>query len=219
MKNVSEWRLYVITDRRLSCGRSNEESVRQAVLGGADVIQFRDKQASTIGLYREAILLRQLTADLKTAFIINDRVDVALAVNADGIHLGQDDLPASVARKMLGPHRIIGVSASSLAQAADAARQDIDYLGVGPVFATSTKDAGPAVGLELLRRIKERFDIPLIAIGGIDLRNVEDVLEAGADAVAVISAVVGADDMAAGARSLKDRIERFRPTASSRTES
>ena len=217
MKTVAEWRLYCITDHRLLHGRSLEEAVRQAILGGADVIQLRHKEASSIDLYREAIALRRLTADLDTVFIVNDRVDVALAADADGIHLGQDDLPASVARRLLGPGRIIGISVSSLAQAIHACREDIDYLGVGPVFATSTKEAGPATGLELVQRIREAVAIPLVAIGGIDRRNVGDVIRAGADAVAVISAVMGTEDSTASARSLKDRIEQIRRSICNRS--
>lgn len=207
MKNIDEWRLYIITDRALSRGRSNEEVIRRAILGGADVVQLRDKGASTSELYREAVLLRQLTRAMDTAFIINDRVDVALAVDAEGVHLGRDDLPLSVARRMLEPHKIIGASTHSLQQARAAAQEGAHYLSVGPVFSTTTKEAGPPVGVNLIRQVKDHIDIPVVAIGGLRLQNVTEVLQARADCVAVISAAVSAEDVEKSVRALKAKIE------------
>ena len=206
MKRIHEWKLYVVTDRGLSKGRSNEVVIRQAVLGGADVIQLRDKETSTAKLYREAVLLRNLTKAMDTPFIINDRVDIASAVDADGVHLGQDDLPVSIARRILGPDRIIGVSTHLFQQALDACKEEVDYISVGPIYSTTTKNAGPPVGLNLLRQVKENVSLPVVAIGGIGVDNVLEVLRAGADMVAVVSAAVNADNIEASVRTLKTKI-------------
>lgn len=207
MKSIDKWKVYVITDRALSKGRSNEDIIHKAILGGADVVQLRDKGASSVDLYREAVLLRELTKRMDVPLIINDRVDVALAVDADGVHLGQDDLPLNVARHMLGQDKKIGASTHSLEQAQRAAREKPDYLSVGPIFPTTTKDAGQPVGVSLIRKIKESIDVPIVAIGGIRLDNVHEVVQAGTDAVAVISAVVNADDVEGAVRDLKSRID------------
>jgi thiamine-phosphate pyrophosphorylase len=209
MKRIEEWRIYVITDRSLSKGRSNEEVIRQAILGGADVVQLRMKETSTVELYREAVLLRTLTRAMDTPFIINDRVDVAMAVDAEGVHLGQDDLPISIARRILGPQKIIGASTHSLEQVRGATREKPDYVSVGPIFSTTTKEAGPPVGVDLIRKAKEKNTVPIVAIGGIRLENVTEVLHAGADVVAVVSAVVGADDIEGTLQSFKAKIEPF----------
>jgi thiamine-phosphate diphosphorylase len=202
------WRLYVITDERLGRGRSHLQIVEAALAGGADVVQLRDKEASGGRLYRAALELRKITREAKVPFIVNDRLDVALAVDADGVHVGRQDLPASVARRLLGPGRILGVSAETVEEALRAEEAGADYLGVGPVFeARGTKaDAGEPLGLALIAQIRLRCRLPIVAIGGIHAENARKVREAGADAVAVISAVVGAEDIAQAARGLKDRL-------------
>ena len=207
MRSVDEWRVYVITDRSLSMGRSNEEVIRRAIAGGADVVQFRAKEGSTADVYREALRLRRVTRATDTPFIINDRVDVALAVDAEGVHLGQDDLPLTVARRILGPNKMVGASTHSFEQALSAAREGAHYVSVGPVFPTRTKEAGPPVGIDLIRHIKGHVAVPVVAIGGIGSENVAQVLQAGADGVAVISAVVSAGDIEASVRALRDKFE------------
>ena len=191
-----DFALYVITDRRLSQGRSHQEVASAAIAGGAHVIQFRDKEMSARELIQVGEELRELTKKAGVPFIINDRVDVALAVEADGVHLGQEDMPIKLARRLLGEGKIIGVSATSLAEALEAEAEGADYLGVGPIFATDTKpDAAPPTGLEGLTEVVRRVSIPVVAIGGINRDNVEEVMAAGAAGVAVISAVVAKEDI------------------------
>lgn len=199
------WRLYVITDENVSRGRSHLEVAEAAILGGADVIQLRDKEAPGGRLYRVALQLRKLTRDAKVPFIVNDRVDIALAAGADGVHVGQADLPASVVREILGPGAILGVSVDTVEEAILAEKEGADYLGIGPVFeARGTKpDAGEPLGVARIARIRSHCRLPIVAIGGIGAENVRKVREAGADAAAVISAVAAADDMAQAARRLK----------------
>jgi len=144
-------------------------------------------------LYREAIAIRALTGRHKAVFIINDHIDIALAVNADGVHLGQEDLPVEDARRIMGRKKIIGISTHSLKQAVRAERAGADYIGFGPMFETSTKDAGMPKGLRLLREVRRHITIPVVAIGGITTGKVSSVLEAGADAAAVMSAILRGD--------------------------
>ena len=162
------------------------------------MIQLRDKVAGPRQLLQEARQIRQLCRAKGVCFIINDRLDLALAADADGVHLGQDDLPPMAARALLGRDRFLGVSTHSLEQALEAAEQGADYLGIGPIFATGTKATGyEPRGCDIIRRLRTRLDLPLVAIGGITLNNVGDVIAAGAAGVAVISAIVGADDITA----------------------
>lgn len=200
------WRLYVITDERVSRGRSHLEVAEAAIRGGADVIQLRDKSASSGSLYRTAVALRRLTRDANVPFIVNDRLDIALAVDADGVHVGQDDMPAAVVRRLLGPGKLLGVSAETPEEALRAETDGADYLGVGPIFeARETKaDAGAPKGPGMVAPIRSRCRLPVVAIGGIKAGNARSVREAGADAVAVISEIVGADDVAQAARRMKD---------------
>lgn len=199
------WRLYVITDEQVSRGRSHLHVAEAAILGGADVIQLRDKTASGGRLYRVALQLRKLTREAKVPFIVNDRLDIALASDADGVHVGQGDLPASVVRNIMGPGKVLGVSADTVEEAQLAEKDGADYLGVGPVFeARGTKsDAGEPQGLELIKKIRRQCRLPIVAIGGIKAENARLVQEAGAVAAAVISAIVAADDIAQATRQLK----------------
>jgi len=179
---------YFITDNGLSRAGSVSD-VRCGVRAGVGVVQYRNKDCSTAAMYKEAFKLRALSK--KSLFIVNDRIDIAVAVDADGVHLGQDDMPLTVARQLLGKDKIIGVSVCNPVQAAAAFAQGADYLGVGPIFSTATKlDAARPVGIDLIRAIDRKFDIPLVAIGGITLENAPEVIAAGADAVCAISAVI-----------------------------
>ena len=199
------WRLYVITDETASRGRSHLQVAEAAIAGGADVLQLRDKHASGGRLYQVAIRLRKLTRDAKVPFIVNDRLDIALAADADGVHVGQADLPASVVRGIIGPARILGVSVDTEEEAIRAEKDGADYLGVGPVFeARGTKpDAGEPLGVGRIARIHRRCRLPIVAIGGIGAENARKALEAGATAAAVISAIVAADDIEQAARRMK----------------
>jgi thiamine-phosphate pyrophosphorylase len=181
-------KLYPITDARLS-GLSHAEQVRRLSAGGATFVQLREKHLAPREFYREAEEALRVARSLGVRLIINDRVDIALALKADGVHLGQDDLPPDAARKLLGEDAIIGFSTHSIEQASVAARLPLDYLAIGPIFETSSKEnPDPVVGLDGLRRVREiTGEIPLVAIGGIRPENIREVLKAGADAVAVIS--------------------------------
>lgn len=206
-----DWTLYVITDAKLSQGRSHLEVARAAIEGGASIIQFRDKEMTTRQLVETARKIKELTEETDIPLIINDRLDVALAVDADGVHVGQDDMPTTLARQLIGPNKIMGVSASTVEEALQAEREGADYVSASPVFTTPTKpDAPPPTGLEGLRAIVEAVNLPVIAIGGINERNVREVIEAGAHGVAVISAVVSAPDIAAAARRLREIVEAAR---------
>ncbi|HOI12775.1 MAG TPA: thiamine phosphate synthase [Methanoculleus sp.] len=199
--------LYVVTDEAIGLGRSHVELARQAVAGGADVIQLRDKRLSGRALFDAALAVREVTLDAGALFIVNDRLDVALAAGADGVHLGASDLPIREARKIAPPGFIIGASVGSVAAAVRAAAAGADYVALSPTFSTGSKgDAGPGHGLMRLSEIRAAVPLPLVAIGGINAVNVSDVIAAGADGVAVISAVVGKDDVAAAARDLRARI-------------
>lgn len=172
------------------------------------MIQLRDKVSGPRQLLREARQIAQLCRERGVCFIVNDRLDLALAADADGVHLGQDDLPPRNARALLGASKFLGVSTHSLEQALRAAEQGADYLGIGPVFATATKATGyEPVGCDPIRQLRARVDLPIVAIGGITLSNVGEVIRGGAAGVAVISAIVGADDITAITRAFVTAIE------------
>lgn len=184
---------YFITDARLSRA-GNVRDVEYALAAGVRVVQHRDKESDLAAMIEEARRLRRLCQE--ALFLVNDRVEVALAVGADGVHLGQEDLHYREARRLLGEKKIIGITVNTPEQALEAARLGADYLGVSPIFATRTKpDAGEPAGLHLLREIRRRVRLPLIAIGGITLDNAPAVIEAGADGVCAISAVVTRTDV------------------------
>ena len=196
--------LYIITDERIGRGRTHAEIAEWAIAGGADAIQLRDKFRSSGELVRVGRTLREITRRSSTLFIVNDRLDVALACGADGVHLGQGDLRTDVARQIAPPGFIIGVSVSAPEEVLQAEREGADYVALSPIFSTGSKaDAGPGHGLEMLREIRKNVTIPVIAIGGITRENIRDVFAAGADGVAIISAVVGASDITAAAHDLK----------------
>src|SRR2546426_4925553 len=169
--------LHVLTDREWSRGRDTPTVALAALDGGATVIQLRDKKASTRQLVEEGLALRQLTRERGALFIVNDRIDVTLAVDADGVHIGQDDdMPVQFARRLLGPHHILGISAGNLAEAAAAVAADADYLSVGPIYSTRAKaDAGPPIGTRLLSELAARYSQPLVAIGGITAEDVGEI--------------------------------------------
>ncbi|MFA6333807.1 MAG: thiamine phosphate synthase [Methanoregula sp.] len=199
--------LYVVTDETLAGGRTYAEIARLACAGGADAIQLRDKCCGMRELCHIGRQIREITRETGTLFIVNDRLDVALACGADGVHLGQGDLRVDVARQLSPRSFIIGISAGTVEEAVAAENAGADYVALSPVFVTVSKDdAGPGHGLFVLREMKKAVSLPVIAIGGIGRDNVRAVIGAGADGVAVISAVVGQPDITAAARDLKDRI-------------
>jgi len=193
--------LYIITDEVLAPGCSHIQIAKESLSGGAKIVQLRDKRRSGAELFAIANVIRSLCTENSAKFIVNDRLDIALATCADGVHLGQDDLPLSAARALAPRPFIIGVSVGTVEEAGIAEKGGADYLGVGPVYPTGTKaDAGPAVGTALVSSIREKTTVPIVAIGGINLSNAKDVLAAGADSIAVISAVICSPDIAAASR-------------------
>jgi len=203
---ASRAQLHVLTDPGLSRGRSHAAIARAALAGGADVVQLRDKTLSPAALTKVARALRDIVREAGGTFVVNDRLDVALEVGADGLHLGPDDLPVSVVRPRW--EGLLGASARTEERALLLRDEGADYLGVGPVFGTSTKaDAPGAIGLEGLARIVAVVDLPVIGIGGIDATNAAEVIRAGAAGVAVISSVVGAPDPEAAVRELRRAID------------
>jgi thiamine-phosphate pyrophosphorylase len=204
-----DWKLYVITDTKRFGGRPLEEVVRQAVQGGASVIQLRDKTSSDGELESCVVKLLKITRPKGIPLIINDRVQAAKRAGADGVHLGQEDGTIEHARTVLGPGSLIGRSTHSSEQAMRAQAEGFDYIGVGPVYETPTKPGRAAVGLELVRFAAANIRIPFVAIGGIDAENIDAVLKAGARSVAVVRAVMMAEDPAAAARNLLEKINGY----------
>ena len=184
--------LCFITDSSI-CSLSYEDMVLNALQAGLKWVQYRDKKRSRREVYEEAVRLRGITKDFNAVFLVNDHTDIAIAVNADGVHLGQDDLPLKESRKIMGRKRIIGISTHTVEQAIDAEKDGADYIGFGPVFHTTTKDAGSPKGIDMLHEIKKQVHIPVVAIGGINLGNIRSVFDAKADAVAVASAILSGD--------------------------
>ena len=183
-------RLHVLTDTELQSRFSHMELAKCAIRGGADTVQFRQKTASTREMIEMCREIKRLCKDADVTFIVNDRVDVAIASEADGVHLGQDDFPIPLARKLLGDTRIIGGSAVTLEEAQECLSEGADYIGFGPVYPTTSKnDAGPVTGIELLKEVVNAISIPIIAIGGVSVENTPEVIRAGAQGIAVISAV------------------------------
>jgi thiamine-phosphate pyrophosphorylase len=204
--------LYVITDEVLSGGRSHAEQARAAVAGGARMIQLRDKAATSRRLYEAAVAMLRITRPAGALLIVNDRVDVALAAGADGVHVGPDDLPVAVVRRLM-PDGIVGASAGTVEEAVAAQRDGADYLGVGAVYEAraSKADAGAPVGPERVAAIRAAVALPIVGIGGIKAANAAPVIAAGADGVAVITGVVAAPDIAAAARELLAVVRAARP--------
>jgi thiamine-phosphate pyrophosphorylase len=191
---------YFVTDSGLS-RRGNISDVKNALAAGVKVVQYREKNLSTKDMLEVAMRLREICK--KAAFIINDRVDIALISRADGVHLGQGDLPYRLARKLLGKKRIIGLTVHNIREAEEAQKLGADYLGVSPIFNTRTKkDAGRAAGAALIKKIRKQIPLPIVAIGGINLSNAPQVIDAGADCLCAISAVVAKPDV-------KSEIEKY----------
>ncbi|WP_294184490.1 thiamine phosphate synthase [uncultured Clostridium sp.] len=195
--------LYLVTDRNLLKNTNLPKAVEEAILGGVTLVQLREKSASTREFYKLALEVKKVTSHYKVPLIINDRLDIAQAVDADGVHLGQSDMPLTMARKILGKGKIIGISAGTVEEAVEAEKNGADYLGIGSVFFTKTKkDIDTPIGIEGLRKIYSSVNIPAVAIGGIDEHNFRDVLSTGVDGISVISAILGKDDIKSAAQSL-----------------
>ncbi|MBD2872561.1 thiamine phosphate synthase [Paenibacillus arenilitoris] len=202
-----DFRLYVITAEANHPGRSLVDVMERTLIGGAQIVQLRNKTGSRAEVLEQARSLRALTRKYGVPFIINDYPDIVLETDADGVHLGQEDLPIGEARRLLGPDRMIGISTHSLDQALKAEREGADYIGVGPVYPTDTKPGRKAVTTSYVTEAARHVTIPFVAIGGITLGNVDRVLDAGARRICAVSAIVGSEDPAAACRSFLSRIE------------
>ncbi len=196
--------LYLVTDRSLTLNRPLLEVVEQAVKGGVTVVQLREKDCSSKDFYEEAVKLKKLLSSYSVPLIINDRLDIALAVDAEGLHIGQHDIPYPIARKLLGKNKIIGLSIENLKDMERANEWDVDYIGLSPVFNTSTKtDTAKALGLEGVRQLTNISKHPSVGIGGINHFNAASILQAGANGLAVVSAIMSQPDPMEAAKELK----------------
>lgn len=202
MKNKIDWSLYLCTDRELTGEKNFETCVEDAIKGGVTVVQLREKNLSGKKFFETALSLKKITGKYKIPLIINDRVDIAVAADADGVHVGQSDLPAKAARKIIGEEKILGVSASTLDEALKAESDGADYIGVGGIFFTATKPDAEFVSPETLKKICESVKIPVVAIGGINAETLPQVKGTGIAGVAVVSAIVAAENPEDAAKNL-----------------
>ncbi|MFC1624290.1 thiamine phosphate synthase [Candidatus Omnitrophota bacterium] len=196
--------IYLVTDRRALNGKDITLTISQALKAGIDIIQYRDKEATDREFLETGKKIKDLLSKKDVLFIVDDRVEVALALDADGVHLGQEDMPVKVARSILGTKKIIGLSTHSMRQMREGGKLDVDYISVGPVFSTPTKPDYRAIGLELIEIASQELKIPFVAIGGIDESNIEDVSRAGARRIAVVRAILSSKDPFAAAKGLRE---------------
>lgn len=199
-----DYTLYLVTDRQLMSCDSLTEAVEQAILGGCTMIQLREKELSSLEFYNQAVAVKQITDKYHIPLIINDRIDIAMAVQATGVHIGQHDLPAAAVRKVIGENMLLGVSASSLAEAIQAQQDGADYLGVGAMFPTVTKTDADSVSMEELQKIRAAVSLPIVVIGGINKGNAGRFKPMEIDGLAVVSAIIAQSDIKAAAEELKD---------------
>ncbi|WP_297456711.1 thiamine phosphate synthase [Persephonella sp.] len=196
--------LYVITDEKLLEGKNVAKAVEEAILGGADIIQYRAKNKSSREIYQEATQIKKICDKYNKPLIINDKVDIALAVDADGVHVGQDDLDVEVVRKLIGFDKILGLSTKNIEQVEEANKLPVDYIGFGSIFPTGTKEDAQLAGLEQLKKAIEISIQPVVAIGGINEENLQSVLDTGCENVAVVSAVFKNENIKQNAKRLKE---------------
>jgi thiamine-phosphate pyrophosphorylase len=203
-KAAIDYKLYLVTDRTILGARDLARSVEEAILGGVTIVQLREKDISSREFFHLAAAMKRLTDSHRVPLIINDRVDIALAVDAAGVHVGQSDLPAKIVRGLIGPGKVLGVSAATLTEALQAQNDGADYLGIGAVFPTNTKLDARSVALDNLGMIKQQVKIPVVAIGGIQAGNLGFVQETRVDGIAVVSAILGQADVGLAAKNLWD---------------
>lgn len=206
MRPEMDYTLYLVTDRAMAGERDFDDLVGRAVRGGCTLVQLREKDASTGEFYERALRLKRVTDYFHVPLIIDDRIDIMMAVDAAGVHLGQSDMPAGVARQLIGPDKILGVSAQTVEEAEKAESDGADYLGVGSLFPTATKKDAIAVSRETLARICSAVRIPVVAIGGLNGKNIPLLEGAGISGAAVVSAIMASEEPEAAARRLKDSI-------------
>ncbi|OGO79924.1 MAG: thiamine-phosphate diphosphorylase [Clostridiales bacterium GWC2_40_7] len=201
-KHMTDYTLYLVTDRKVLGQRDLASSIEEAIKGGVTMVQLREKTVSTMEYYHMALKVKKVTDKYGIPLIINDRVDIAMAVDANGVHLGPDDMPVDVARRIIGNGKLIGASANCVEEALKYQHQGADYLGVGALFPTKTKNDTEHVSLEQLKCIKNTVKIPVVGIGGISMENAPLVRAVGVDGIAVVSVVLGSRDIQEAARRL-----------------
>lgn len=204
MKPSIDYTLYLVTDRRLMTAPTIEEAVEKGIRGGCTLVQLREKEASSREFYEYAVRVKRVTDRYGVPLIINDRADIALAIDAAGVHVGQSDLPLAAARKIVGEDKIVGVSASDFEEARLAVEGEADYLGVGAMYVTDTKAEAVTTSFDDLRRIRETFTIPIVVIGGINMATLPSFRGLGLDGLAVVSAILGAEDIEGAARDMRE---------------
>ena len=192
---MKELKFYLVTDSDILKGKDFYNSIEEALKGGITILQLREKNASGKEFLKKAIKLRELTKKYNVKFIINDRVDIAMVCNADGVHVGQSDIPANKVRELLGEDKIVGVSARTVEEALIAKKNGADYLGVGAMFTTTTKLDAKSVSLETLKEIQQVVNLPVVAIGGLSLSNIDKLKECNIDGYAIVSAILGAENI------------------------
>ena len=204
MKQQIDYSIYLVTDRDLMSTETLEEAVEQAIKGGCTLVQLREKDCSSLDFYNTAINVKKITDKYNVPLLINDRLDIALAVDAAGVHVGQSDLPCSVVRKIIGEDKIIGVSAGNLENALKAQKDGADYIGVGAMYATGTKKDARPTSMDELKKIRENISIPIVAIGGINKERVKDFEGTKIDGLAIVSAIIAQNDICKATKELKD---------------
>ncbi len=199
-----DYTLYLVTDRTLMSTATLTEAVEQAIEGGCTMVQLREKDLSSMDFYRQAKEIKQITDRYHVPLIINDRIDIAIAVKADGIHIGQSDLPAAVVREMIADDMLLGVSVTSVAEALQAEKDGADYLGVGAMFTTGTKTDADHVSMEELKKIRQAVKLPIVAIGGINKENASQFCDVGINGLAIVSAIIAQPDIMKAASEMKE---------------
>lgn len=213
LKNLFKNEIYCITAEEYSNGKSNIEVVKELIDSGVKIIQYREKDKKALYKYEECLEIRKLTKEAYVTFIINDDIDIAILVKADGVHIGQEDIPIEKVRELVGNDMFIGLSTHSPKQANDAVTRGADYIGVGPIFKTQTKkDVVDPVGFEYLDYVSKNIDIPFVAIGGIKEHNLSEVVKHGASCVCMVTEIVGANDIRSKVKSVKNIISRGKPS-------
>ena len=207
MKPEIDYSIYLVTDSELMSTETLMQAVEQAIKGGCTLVQLREKELSSLDFYDTALKVKAITSGYNIPLIINDRVDIAMAVDAEGVHIGQSDLPAKIVRRLIGNDKIMGISVSCLSEAVQAEKDGADYLGVGAMFATETKTDVELVSIDTLKHIIQKIDLPIVVIGGINKNTIPMFTGIGIDGIAIVSAIISERDIAAAAHSLKSLFE------------